>query len=76
MNAQIPGHELAVLAKETDQVIWGAFTGSLYGTRGAPWVAIRFIDSTFCEVETSDEAVLDTIRSSFRDVRQADASTS
>lgn len=73
IGVRIRGHTLAALAKETNQVIWGEFAGSLYGTKGAPWVTIRFIDSTFCEVETYDEAVLDTIKSSFRDVRQGDA---
>ncbi|AMA58626.1 hypothetical protein BCCGELA001_21715 [Bradyrhizobium sp. CCGE-LA001] len=35
------------------------------------WVVVRAIDSTFYEVTSSDEAVLNAIRSTYKDVRVA-----
>ena len=50
------------------QVIWGEFTGFKEGVL-TPWVILRAIDSSFCEVETDDEQVLDSVRETFSDVR-------
>lgn len=68
----ISGHELAVLAKKTRQVIWGSFAASLSSADDA-WLTIRAIDSTFYEVNSSDEAVLEAIRSTFDRVEQSEA---
>jgi hypothetical protein len=69
---RLSGSQLARIAKNTHQVIWGQFSG-LYAGTDDPWVTIQAIDSTFYEVITSDEAVLKTIRSTFRDVREVEA---
>jgi hypothetical protein len=60
-RSTIPGRKLAALAKATPQVIWGEFVGSFRETENEAWVMIRAIDSTFYEVTTSDETVLNTI---------------
>lgn len=71
-NARISGHELAALAKKTRQIIWGSFIASLSSGDDA-WLTIRAIDSTFYEVSTSDDAVLEAIRSTFDRVELSDA---
>ncbi|GLR87622.1 hypothetical protein [Bradyrhizobium iriomotense] len=62
------GTVLLGAAREAWQVIWGRFTATLPGQSDA-WVIIRAIDSTFYEVTSSDEAVLNIIRSTYKDVR-------
>lgn len=74
-GAIVSGVQLAALAKDTRQVIWGGFTASLPRQGGAPWLTIRAIDSTFYEVTTLDQSVLDKIRSTYRDVRASDGWT-
>ena len=61
---------MAELAKATDQVIWGEFVAVLPQQNGI-WVTARAIDSTFYEVTTVDATVLDTIKSTYKDVRVA-----
>jgi hypothetical protein len=73
-NERISGPDLAALAKRTRQVIWGEFVGSL-PTAPTEWVTIRAVDSTFYEIATSDEEVLEKVRSAFKDVRRADLPT-
>ncbi|MEE7494853.1 nucleotidyltransferase family protein [Methylobacterium oryzae] len=65
---RIPGGLLVELIDQTAQVIWGEFTAFEEG-KEAPWVILRAIDSTWCEVETDDESVLDQVRRTFADVR-------
>ena len=72
-DSRLSGTALAVLAKDTRQVIWGEFIGSFPKMQDGAWVTIRAIDSTFYEVTTSDKTVLGKIRSAFNDVRFADA---
>lgn len=69
----IAGADLSALANKTRQVIWGEFVGSLPSKPDEKWVIIRAVDSTFYEITTFDETVLDLITSSFNDVRPADA---
>ncbi|KYG99168.1 hypothetical protein [Bradyrhizobium sp. DOA1] len=66
----VSGAELADAAHVTRQVIWGQFTATLPEQRDA-WVVIRAIDSTFYEITSSDEAVLNAIQSTYMDVRVA-----
>lgn len=64
----VPGALLSELVHQTTQIIWGEFRAYEEG-RTAPWVIIRAIDSSWCDVETHDEDVLDLVRGSFTDVR-------
>ena len=73
-SAHIKGDELLALADETVQVIWGDFVAALPTNPEREWVTIRAVDSSFYELETSDEAVIAKVRASFRDVRIAGAS--
>jgi hypothetical protein len=69
-GSSISGGVLLEAAREARQVIWGQFTATLPEQSDA-WVIIRAIDSTFYEVTSSDEAVLNAIRSICEDVRVA-----
>jgi hypothetical protein len=69
IKSQVSGTELAALAENTQQIIWGEFTGSTPTQPGNIWVIIRAADSTFYEIETDDETVLNTIVSTYKDVR-------
>jgi len=64
----ISGMALLIVSTNADQIVWGAFVAALPGTI-EPWMAIRVIDSTFCEIETEDDAVLAAIKSTYEDVR-------
>jgi hypothetical protein len=67
----VSGKTLSEAAHATRQVIWGQFVGTLPQQKDDPWVVIRAIDSTFYEVTSMDEAVLNAIRSACKDVRAA-----
>jgi hypothetical protein len=69
-GVSVSGATLSEAAHVTRQVIWDQFVATLPEQKQA-WLDIRAIDSTFYEVTTSDNAVLDAIRSAFRDVRTA-----
>ena len=69
-GSSVSGATFSEAAHAAWQVIWGQFVATLPEQSGA-WVVIRAIDSTFYEVTSSDKAVLDTIRSTYRDVRVA-----
>lgn len=71
VSAQVSGDELLALADDTVQVIWGEFLGALPDDPNREWLIVRAVDSSFFEIETSDEAALATIKSSFKDVRVA-----
>jgi hypothetical protein len=66
----VRGNSLSEAAHATHQVIWGQFVATL-PQQEDPWVIIRAIDSTFYEVTSGDDAVLDAIRSAYEDVRVA-----
>ena len=69
-GSPVSGALLSKAAHETTQVIWGQFVGTLPG-KSDTWIVIRAIDSTFFEVTSSDGAVLNAIRSVYKDVRMA-----
>ncbi|GAA2846299.1 hypothetical protein EDC40_10150 [Aminobacter aminovorans] len=71
-NARLSGSDLAALAEETQQVIWGEFVGSGPMQSDKAWVTIRAVDSTFYEIDTDDETVLSKISSTYKDVRTGD----
>jgi hypothetical protein len=66
----VSGQALSEAALEARQVIWGQFVATLTNDSSA-WVVIRAIDSTFYEVTSVDEVVLNAIQSAYRDVRVA-----
>ena len=66
----VSGAVLTELANSVWQVIWGEFTAVLPG-QDATWVTLRAIDSTFYEVTTTDDSILDRINSTYKDVRVA-----
>lgn len=75
-DAQVSGAELIALAEDTVQVIWGEFIGMAPGAPHENWITIRVIDSSYWEVITSDEAVLEKVRTAYSDVQSSsDAST-
>ncbi len=65
-RATVSGLELAALAGDTTQIIWGLFSGVDVADA---WITIRFVDSTFCEITSGDPAALDAIRTRYKDVR-------
>jgi hypothetical protein len=69
-SVRVPGSLLSELVHQTAQIIWGEFT-AFEGRKDAPWVIVRAIDSSWCEIETDDEDVLDLVRRTFSDVRAA-----
>lgn len=68
-NLRVSGAELLALAEKTQQVIWGEFTGSAPNRPEDTWVIIRAVDSTFYEIETDDETVLNKLVSTYKDIR-------
>ena len=66
----ISGVALSEAAHAAHQVIWGQFAGTLPNQKD-PWVVICAIDSTFYEVTSADQLVLNAIRSAYKDVRVA-----
>lgn len=72
-NAWLSGSDLAALAENTRQVIWGEFVGSGPTQSDKTWVIIRAVDSTFYEIDTDDKAVLSKISSTYKDVRSGEA---
>ena len=68
-SSTIGGDELLVLADDTVQVIWGNFVGKLPQNPHEEWLTIRAFDSSFYEVESSDEASIARLVSHFGDVR-------
>ena len=71
VSDQITGEELLAIADDTVQVIWGDFVAALPDDPHRDWLTIRAVDSSFFEVETSDEASIAVVKSRFRDVRVA-----
>ena len=69
-QSRISGALLIQLVHEVVQGIWGEFRACEEG-KDAPWVVVRAIDSSWCEVETDDEKVLNCVRRTFVDVRTA-----
>ena len=70
-STRIDGSKLLDLADDTVQVIWGDFHGALASDPDRAWLTIRAFDSSFFEIETSDQTALASIKSSFRDVRMS-----
>jgi hypothetical protein len=69
-GTSVSGFTFSEAAQAAWQVIWGQFVATLPEQNDA-WVVIRAIDSTFYEVTSSDEAALNAIRSTYKDVRVA-----
>ncbi len=72
-DGQLSGSDLAAIAENARQVIWGAFVGLAPTQSDTPWVIIRAVDSMFYEIDSDDEVVLDKINSTYKDVRTGEA---
>ena len=66
---RLSGDALAELADQTHQVIDGVFRAFAPGAK-TPWLEIEAVDSTYWEVRTSDEAILDSLGRKFREVER------
>jgi hypothetical protein len=69
-RSSVNGIMISEAAHAAWQVVWGQFVATLPGQKES-WVVIRAIDSTFYEVTSADEVVLNAIRSAYKDVRVA-----
>jgi hypothetical protein len=72
-DTRMLGTALLVLAEKTHQVIWGEFKASRSSRPDETWVTVRAVDSSFFEVTSHDEMVLNAVTTSFNDVRLVDA---
>ena len=66
----VSGFTLSQVLHAAHQVMWGQFVGTLPNQKD-PWVVMCAIDSTFYEVTSADQGVLNAIRSAYKDVRVA-----
>jgi hypothetical protein len=69
-RSSVGGRVLTELANATWQIVWGQFVATL-PQQEAVWITIRAIDSSFYEVTTTDEVVLNKVKATFKDVRVA-----
>ena len=67
----IAGEHLSRLAHRIVQVIDGEFS-AFERSSDSPWIIIRAVDSSFYEVFSTEPAVLDRVRASFRKVSDCD----
>jgi hypothetical protein len=51
-KVRLSGSDLAALAEDTPQAIWGEVIGSPSTQPDKTWVVIRAVDSTFYEIDT------------------------
>ncbi|MCJ2048738.1 hypothetical protein [Methylobacterium sp. J-070] len=65
---RVSGVVLGQIFGQVEQVIWGEFSAYDDGD-GTPWVILRAIDSSWCEVETDDVVTLVRVSKTFADVR-------
>lgn len=72
-GSMVEGRQLAAAAQDVRQVIWGEFTGFLQSAPDRTWIIVRAIDSTFYEITTDDETVLQRVETGFQGVRRSDA---
>ena len=66
--ARLSGRSLLRLADHIDQVIDGEFRGYRNLGDGEPWVIVRAVDSSAYDVESNDDAALNTLRHRFKQV--------
>jgi len=66
----IPGDKLARIANNIDQIIDGSFEAKTTVSE-SPWLFIRAVDGVEFAVVTSEQAVIDSIRRRFADVRES-----
>ena len=57
------------LARNVRQVIWGKFEGYDTASPASPWIVVIAFDSTWFEVQSSDDAALSRLMVAFEDVR-------
>jgi hypothetical protein len=67
---RVSGEALRSLVNGLHQVIWGEFR-AFDGSATSPWVIVRAIDSSFFEIETDDDVVVNLVRRHFDNVQSA-----
>jgi hypothetical protein len=67
MHARLSGETLLRLVEDCGQIIDGRFEEYEIGHE-KPWVIIRAVDSSAYDVETENDALISTIRRSFKNV--------
>jgi hypothetical protein len=65
----IDGTRMLVAAQQLHQVIDGHFEA--FENESTPWVVVRAVDSSWWEVLSDDQAVLDAVRSRFKVVEDS-----
>jgi hypothetical protein len=60
----VDGAELLAATERLQQVIDGRFEG--LENQNTPWVVVRAVDSSWWEVLSNDQAVLDSVRGRFK----------
>ena len=67
-QTRVPGETLLQIATNIVQVIDGIFAGYLKN-ESEPSIVVRVIDSTACDIESSDDAILTKLRQRFQKVK-------
>lgn len=66
---RISGDKLLSIARKTTQVIWGEFKAYKDKESPTPWLIAKAIDSTFWEVQSLDQFLLDKIANKCKNVK-------
>ena len=69
-KAGISGHELVRIADKIDQTIDGCFEART-SSHETPWLLIRAVDGVEFAVVTREEAIINSLRKRFTDVRDS-----
>jgi len=63
---RVSGYRLQEIAADIHQTIWGEFQGYKTSTAPMPWIIVVAFDSTWFEVHSTDCALLDGLKSKFK----------
>lgn len=63
---RVSGYELRQIAEGIRQTIWGQFNGYENETAVTPWIIVIAVDSTWFEVHSTDPAVLNSLKATFK----------
>jgi hypothetical protein len=63
---RVSGYRLREIAADIHQTIWGEFRGYETSAAPIPWVILIAVDSTWFEVHSTDTALLDRLKITFK----------
>jgi hypothetical protein len=66
----VSGRRLRKISRHVRQTIFGEFKGYEKASSADPWIIVIAYDSTWFEVQSRDEAALDRLKVTLKDVRQ------